>query len=99
MRVYLDQDATRFAVLPYGQGDAGKAWQTIFELAPVQSAPNALRFGKMSKDGSAQAFGDAGPDGRCMIESMSVRTPLVGRRGGSGRECRPKFRLARFRLL
>jgi hypothetical protein len=77
MRVYLDQDATRFAVLPFGQGDTGKRWQTIFELPPMQSAPTSLRFGKMAKDGSAQSFSDAGPEGRCMLESMSVRTPLM----------------------
>lgn len=78
MRIYLDEDATRFAVLPYGQGDSGKAWQTVFELPATTSAPTSLRFGKMAKDGGAQAFGDAGPEGRCMIEKLSVRTRLLG---------------------
>ncbi|KAA3606808.1 MAG: hypothetical protein DWQ01_17480 [Planctomycetota bacterium] len=69
LRIRLEADGVYAEAAPEKE-----AWRTIFELAEASSwGPlQAVRVGKMDKEGGSRDFQEAGEWGRCLIESVAA---------------------------
>ena len=62
----------------------GQKWELIGE-APVRGTPKAVRVGKMSRDGGASDFGEAGNLERCRVSEFRLLGPAEAAPGSVGK--------------